>query len=86
MELNYFYIGFGVIVLLNVIVSVLLIKRDDLEVFQKVVQVILVWLIPFFAAVGLWLFYRSQDKPKSRPKSFGGGTSSGTNTYNGSGL
>jgi hypothetical protein len=86
MELNYFYIGFGVIVLLNVIVSILLIKRDDLEVFQKVVQVILVWLIPFFAAVGLWLFYRSQDKPKSPPKSFGGGTSSGTNTYNGSGL
>ncbi len=86
MELNYFYIGFGAIVLLNVIVSVLLIKRDDLEVFQKVVQVILVWLIPFFAAVGLWLFYRSQDKPKSPPKSFGGGTSSGTSTYNGSGL
>ncbi len=86
MELNYFYIGFGVIVLLNVIVSILLIKRDDLEVFQKVVQVILVWLIPLFAAVGLWLFYRSQDKPKSIPKSFGGGTSSGTNTYNGSGL
>ena len=86
MELNYFYIGFGVIVLLNVIVSILLIKRDDLEVFQKGVQVILVWLIPFFAAVGLWLFYRSQDKPKSIPKSFGGGTSSGTNTYNGSGL
>jgi len=86
MELNYFYIGFGVIVLLNVIVSVLLIKRDDLEVFQKVVQVILVWLIPFFAAVGLWLFYRSQDKPKSPPKSFGGGAPSGTNTYNGSGL
>jgi len=86
MELNYFYIGFGVIVLLNVIVSILLIKRDDLEVFQKVVQVILVWLIPFFAAVGLWLFYRSQDKPKSIPKSFGGGTSSGSNTYNGSGL
>ena len=86
MELNYFDIGFGVIVLLNVIVSILLIKRDDLEVFQKVVQVILVWLIPLFAAVGLWLFYRSQDKPKSIPKSFGGGTSSGTNTYNGSGL
>jgi hypothetical protein len=32
------------------------------------------------------LFYRSQDKPKSIPKSFGGGTSSGTNTHNGSGL
>ena len=86
MELKYFYIGFGVIALLNLIVSVLLIKRDDLEVFQKVAQVILVWLIPLFAAVGLWLFYRSQDKHKSMPKSFGGGTSSGTDTHNGSGL
>ena len=38
MELKYFYIGFGVIALLNLIVSVLLIKRDDLEVFQKVAK------------------------------------------------
>lgn len=80
MELNYFYIGFSVIALLNVIVSALLIKRDDLEVFQKVMQVILVWLIPLFAAVGLWLFYRSQDKPKIVPKRFGAGASSIINT------
>ncbi|MBB1385366.1 hypothetical protein H5119_07435 [Pseudoalteromonas sp. SG45-5] len=79
MELNYLYIGFGVIALLNVIVSEFLVKRDDLEVFQKAAQILLVWLIPLFAAIGLWLFYRTQDRRVNVPKSFGGGAGNSTN-------
>jgi hypothetical protein len=75
MDLNYWYIGFAAIALINLAFSVFLAKRDDLDVFQKVAQIILVWCVPFFAALGLWLFYRTQDKPIGAPSKFGGGGS-----------
>ena len=67
------------VILLNLVVSIYLARRSDLEAFQKAAQIILVWLIPFFAAIGLWLFHRSQDVPVSVSKSFGGGASSSSN-------
>jgi len=61
-------------VLLNVFVSIFLVRRQDLELSQKIAQIIIVWLIPFVAALGLWLFNRSHDEVVSSNKhSFGGG-------------
>ncbi|WP_010386402.1 hypothetical protein [Pseudoalteromonas rubra] len=59
---------------LNVLVSVFIGRRHDLERFQKAAQIIIIWLIPVVAAIGLWAFYKSQDdevKPDSN--NFGGG-------------
>lgn len=73
MEFEIWYVIVGIAILLNVCVSVFLIRRDDLEMFQKAAQISFVWLIPFFAAIGLWLLNRSYDAPAPSTKSFGGG-------------
>ena len=57
----------GIAIILNVLVSVYIAKRDDLEKFQKRAQIIIVWMIPYFAAIGIWLFNRSHDD-NSHPK------------------
>ena len=61
---------------LNIIVSIFLFTREDLELFQKIIQTIIVWLVPFFGGIGFWLFHRSQDQPiKASKGAFGGGPS-----------
>jgi hypothetical protein len=68
-----------VLVCLNLAVSIYLFNRSDLDIFQKLVQVTVVWLISFFGAIGLWLFNRSHfsdnDKPSGSP--LGGGSQHG---------
>jgi len=78
--MEYLLISLGVLIILNIAVSIYLFKRDDLEQFQKVAQIIVVWLIPYVGAIGLWLFNRSQDSDNNKPSggSFGGGHSSGS--------
>ncbi|OCQ23776.1 hypothetical protein A7985_07500 [Pseudoalteromonas luteoviolacea] len=83
MENNYRLIIVALVALLNLVVSIYLAKRSDLESFQKVAQIILVWLIPVFAATGLWLFHRSQDIPISSSRPFGGGSSDSSNISGG---
>ena len=83
MENNYWLITLALVALLNLVVSIYLAKRSDLEAFQKVAQIILVWLIPVFAAIGLWLFHRSQDTPLSSSKPFGGGSGDSSNISGG---
>jgi Mn2+/Fe2+ NRAMP family transporter len=61
MEFEIWYLVVGIAILLNIVVSIFLARRDDLETFQKGAQVFIVWLIPFFAAIGLWLFNRDSD-------------------------
>ena len=70
-EIWYLFVGFAIV--LNIVVSIFLARRDDLERFQKGAQIFIVWLIPFFAAIGLWLLNRSQDAPTKKQRSFGGG-------------
>jgi hypothetical protein len=72
---NYILHAFvGVALLLNIFVTVFLSRRDDLDTFQKVAQITIVWLFPYFASVGLWLLCKSQDTSPHKPtKEFGGG-------------
>jgi hypothetical protein len=70
------FIGTGILIVLNIAVSIFLIRRDDLEKFQKIAQIIVVWLIPFIGAIGLWIFNRSQDDDN---KPSGGSKSGGSN-------
>lgn len=74
--MDIFWITLIVLCILNIAVSFFLSRRDDLETVQKIAQTIIVWLIPFLGAVGLWLFNRSQDAETSKPQKgeFGGGS------------
>ena len=60
---------------LNIIVSIFIARRDDLDTFQKTAQIVIVWLIPFIAAIGLWLFHRGNDDNSSGGGPIGGGPS-----------
>jgi hypothetical protein len=63
----------GIATILNILVSVYLFNRSDLELIQKIVQALIVWLVPFIAALGLWLFNRSHDVNEINKQPFGGG-------------
>ena len=69
------YFIFLVFSVLNIVVSIFIARRDDLDRFQKSAQIIIVWLIPFIAAIGLWLFHRSNDDDSSGGGPIGGGPS-----------
>ena len=73
------YIALVAYLVLSLAVSVFLVKRDDLDNVQKVFQILLVWLIPYFAAIGLWLFNKSQDQPIKQFSEFGGGVQDSNN-------
>ncbi|MFC3204394.1 hypothetical protein ACFOEW_21530 [Alteromonas oceani] len=77
------YVSLAVYVIISLAVSVFLIRRDDLTKAQKVLQIILAWLVPIIGALGLWQFNKSQDEPISRNKDFGGGASSSGNIASG---
>ncbi|WP_281558115.1 hypothetical protein [Thalassomonas sp. RHCl1] len=78
MKFNIWYLILAVVCFLNFYVSVYIAKRDDLERFQKIAQVIIVWLIPIVGAIGLWLFHRSNDQDSAPGGgSFGGGSHNG---------
>lgn len=73
--------------LLNILVSIFLCRRDDLATVQKIAQIVIVWLVPFLGAIGLWWFHHGQDidvKKASKPE-FGGGTGGSSSSYSGSG-
>lgn len=75
----------AILVALNLLVCVLLYKRDDLEKSQKLLQTLIIWLFPVIGAAGIYLILRSFDKPATRSKGkFGGGTGGSTPIeYNG---
>lgn len=64
------------LVILNLTVSLFVLNRNDLETNQKSLQILIIWLIPLLAAIGIYIFYLSQDK-KAKPfqREFGGGSS-----------
>ncbi len=58
---------------LNLSVSILIVRRSDLDFLQKAVQIAMVWIIPVIAAIGLWLFHRSNDDKRHGVGPVGGG-------------
>ena len=68
MESKVFYAIIAVVGVLNLMVSIYIARRGDLEPFQKKAQIILIWLIPLIAAIGIWLYYRSQDDRTHRKR------------------
>lgn len=85
MEFAIWYLILGLVFLLNIIVSIFLFRREDLDAIQKGLQILLVWLIPVIAAIGLWMFNRSQDELVTPKNNFGGGPQDSGNTISGGG-
>ena len=74
-----------VLCVLNVSVSFSLFRRNDLEIIQKISQSVIVWLIPFLGAIGLYFFHKSQDNEIRKPfkGEFGGGDNGSSHTNSG---
>lgn len=68
MESNVIYGIIAVVGMLNLLVSIYVVRREDLESFQKKAQITLIWLIPFIAAIGIWLYYCSQGGTTHRKR------------------
>lgn len=72
---NYFlFFGVALAVLLNFIVCFLVLRTDYFDKHQKTFQIILIWLIPFIASVGIVLFLFNENNPSQESIDFGGGT------------
>lgn len=78
--MEFTWIALSVLILINIAVSLFLFKRDDLENFQKYAQILIVWLIPFLAAIGLWLFHRNSDQDGGKRIQPGGGHNDSNST------
>lgn len=54
---------------LNAITTFMAIGRKEFTPFQKKAQLLLIWLVPFVASIGLLVFYRSMDDKTHRKSS-----------------
>ncbi len=72
------FIVLATVVILNLVVSITVARRDDLNILQKTVQIIIAWLIPLFGAIGIWSLHKSYDEPIEPSKPIG---SSGLDNY-----
>jgi hypothetical protein len=52
-------------------VSILVVRRSDLETTQKALQIALIWLLPLFGAVVIHLVTRTQKEHSSASKPSG---------------
>lgn len=56
-----------ILILSNSYVSYRVLKSDSFEAFQKVTQLLIVWLIPIIGAIVVFAFISSDEKP-NRPR------------------
>ncbi|ERB62740.1 hypothetical protein G3U99_14090 [Vibrio coralliilyticus OCN008] len=67
-------IAVSALVLVNVAVTISLIKNDSITRPQKLTQVSIVWVVPFIGAVGFWLFHHIDGRSDVlNRRTFGGG-------------
>jgi len=79
MDFELLSILIAIYILLSIFVSIFIAKRDDLEGFQKKVQIVIVWLVPFIAAIGFYFINRSHDTVEKNKNSFRGGKATSMN-------
>lgn len=71
--MDLFILAIVILFILNFAVTAFIAKRDDLDSFQKRVQIFIVWLIPFIAAIGLWFFNKGHNEKSNKNTPYGGG-------------
>lgn len=71
-------VGVGLLLLLNTFVSIKLLVAWDLTKTQKLLQLMIVWLIPVLGGLVVYLIRRIDDQPRGPHKPpFGGGANDG---------
>jgi H+/gluconate symporter-like permease len=56
------------LIVLNTFVSFYIAKMDDLDMFQKTAQIVLIWLLPIFGALGLFALNKNNNADKYSSK------------------
>ena len=58
-----FLVLITVAISLNILVTLFVFKRDDLETFQKYSQSVIAWLFPIIGALVIYAINKSHDNP-----------------------
>jgi paraquat-inducible protein B len=53
----------ALLVVINLVASISVVRRGDLKTIQKVLQILIIWLVPLIAAIGFWLYNKKNDNP-----------------------
>lgn len=61
MHFEVWYLIPTLLFVINIIITIIVVRKDDFTKFQKMAQIILVWLIPCVAAIIVWLAHRGID-------------------------
>ena len=61
--MNLLIIAIAVLIIVNIYVSFSVSRCDFLEVFQKIAQTIIIWLVPIIGAIIIFAFISSYYKP-----------------------
>jgi hypothetical protein len=78
MEWDAMTIGALVLLVLNVLVTLKVTLARTVTGVQKVLQALLVWLVPFLGAIVVYLVHRSDSQPRGPAEPpFGGGAHDG---------
>jgi len=66
MEITLLKVVITILLLTNIFVSILLIRRLDLSNMYKVTMGLAVWFLPFIGALGVWSLNKSHDDISSK--------------------
>lgn len=79
-NIEYWLIAFIILLLMNITSCIYLTHQNEYEKNQKILQCIIVWLLPFLGAAGIFLLVRSLNEPvqKNKPPFGGGSNNSGS--------
>lgn len=61
--MNLLITAIAVLIIVNIYVSFSVFRCDFLEVFQKIAQTIIIWLVPMIGAIIIFAFISSYYKP-----------------------
>ena len=70
--------GAGLILVVNCFVSVVVLRDSGITSVQKLLQLLVIWILPLLGAVVVYLVHRSDDEPRGPAEPpFGGGANDG---------
>ena len=77
-----FIIALILLVIINILVTLKLVEKDDFSKTQKYIQSFVIWLIPYLGAIFIYAFHRNIEAPKKASKRpFGGGSNERRNYW-----
>ncbi len=70
--------GAGLILVVNCLVCVVVLRNSGITAVQKLLQLLVIWILPLLGAVVVYLVHRSDNEPRGPTEPpFGGGANDG---------